>query len=197
MGIIVNVTLSADLYIALFHHPVLNKHGRVVTSSVTNMDLHDLARNAATYGVQGVFIVTPSAVQRGMVSYIKDYWQGGFGARYNPTRRQAVALLKPAADLAEVCLTIKTLSGSEPLLVATSAKKQAKSVSYAHVRQLLGQERALLLAFGTGYGFDAQFMQLADAVLEPIRGRGDYNHLPVRSAVAIVLDRLVGGREEI
>ncbi len=37
-------------------------------------------------------------------------------------------------------------------------------------------------------------MDNADFFLEPIKGPSDYNHLSVRSAVAIVLDRLLGER---
>jgi hypothetical protein len=35
-------------------------------------------------------------------------------------------------------------------------------------------------------------MEQADYILEPIYGPGEYNHLSVRSAVAIILDRLLG-----
>ena len=36
--------LMADLYVALLHHPVYDKNGAIVTTAVTNMDVHDLAR---------------------------------------------------------------------------------------------------------------------------------------------------------
>jgi len=181
--------MKTDLYIALFHHPVYNKEGKIVTTSVTNMDLHDLARNGRTFGVKRVFIVTPSEPQRGMVNYIRTYWNTGFGASYNPSRQEAIEYLEPKSDLKEVYLTIKDLSDSYPHLVATSAKRQEKSVSYDYVSQEL-QDKPVLLAFGTGYGLTADFMNEVDYVLDPISGTGDYNHLPVRSAVAITLDRL-------
>jgi hypothetical protein len=47
------------------------------------------------------------------------------------------------------------------------------------------------LIFGTGSGIAAEVVNTADYRLEPIRGQGDYNHLAVRSAVAIVLDRVM------
>jgi hypothetical protein len=34
----------------------------------------------------------------------------------------------------------------------------------------------------------------ADYILDPLVGSGNYNHLSVRSAVAIMLDRLLGKR---
>jgi hypothetical protein len=55
------------------------------------------------------------------------------------------------------------------------------------------ENRAFLLLFGTAWGLDPTVIDTADYTLEPIRGRTDYNHLSVRSAVAIVVDRLAAG----
>ncbi len=53
----------------------------------------------------------------------------------------------------------------------------------------------MLLIFGTGWGLAPAVVAEADALLEPIRSAvGDYNHLSVRSACAIALDRLCGAR---
>ena len=49
-----------------------------------------------------------------------------------------------------------------------------------------------LLLFGTGWGMTNEVMNKADLILEPIRGKAEYNHLSVRAAVAIILDRLFG-----
>lgn len=186
--------MSADLYIALIHHPVLNKEGRVVTTSVTNFDLHDLARNGRTFDVKGLFIVTPSKVQMGMVNYIKEYWHEGFGAQYNPDRCEAFEILQAVASIDETYLTIKNLSGSEPVLVSTTAKKLDKSVGYSFVRGLMKGKKPVLLAFGTGFGLTQEFLDRCDHILDPVQGSGSYNHLPVRSAVAIILDRLTGSQ---
>jgi hypothetical protein len=45
----------------------------------------------------------------------------------------------------------------------------------------------------TGYGLADTVLEQADALLEPIRGRDGYNHLSVRSAAAILFDRLLAG----
>jgi hypothetical protein len=37
-----------------------------------------------------------------------------------------------------------------------------------------------------------EFISKADYVLDPIAGTADYNHLSVRSAAAIIFDRLLG-----
>ncbi len=181
----------ADLYIALIHHPVTNKEGKVVTTSVTNFDLHDLARNGKTFGVKKVFIVTPNPLQLGMVKYIKDYWMLGKGGRYNPDRAEAFEVIEFTKDLDETYLTIEKLSDKKPLLVTTTAKMTEKSVGYSFVADKINEDRPILVAFGTGFGLTEEFLLKADYILEPIEGKGAYNHLPVRSAVAIILDRLI------
>lgn len=47
------------IYLALAHHPVANKSGETVTTSLTNLDIHDIARAAETYGVREYHIVHP------------------------------------------------------------------------------------------------------------------------------------------
>ena len=37
------------LYIVLLHYPVYNKEGKIVTTAIANMDIHDIARLAKTY----------------------------------------------------------------------------------------------------------------------------------------------------
>jgi hypothetical protein len=51
-----------------------------------------------------------------------------------------------------------------------------------------------LLLLGTGWGLAAEVLDRVDDVLEPIAGAGPYNHLSVRAAAAIMLDRLRNGR---
>jgi len=50
------------------------------------------------------------------------------------------------------------------------------------------------LVLGTAWGLSETFIGDADHVLDPIVGNSEYNHLSVRSAAAIILDRLM--REE-
>jgi hypothetical protein len=45
---------------------------------------------------------------------------------------------------------------------------------------------------GTGWGVTETILAQADHALEPIQGGTDYNHLSVRSAAAIILDRVLG-----
>src|SRR4029077_17483131 len=89
----------ADLYLALLHHPVYDKNGAVVTTAVTNMDVHDLARMARTFGLVGVFVTTPVETLRRLVERIMLHWDTGPGAAYNRTRKEALALVRLAPDL--------------------------------------------------------------------------------------------------
>lgn len=187
--------MPASVYIALVHHPVVNKEGTTVTTAVTNFDIHDLARTGTTYGVQKVFFITPVEAQQKMVRYIRNYWEEGYGATSNPSRKQAVQSLEIASDIEQTCLTIKEAEGIVPTLVATTAKKLDKSVSYSFFRERLKGPNPVLILFGTGYGMTAELLDRCDHVLEPILGVAGFNHLPVRSAVAIILDRLLGRYE--
>jgi len=53
-----------NLYVALVHYPVVNKNGETLTTSLTNLDIHDIARVCRSYGLGGYTIVTPLADQR-------------------------------------------------------------------------------------------------------------------------------------
>jgi hypothetical protein len=43
-----------------------------------------------------------------------------------------------------------------------------------------------------GWGLAPQALSLCTHVLEPVEGADGYNHLSVRSAAAVILDRLLG-----
>ena len=50
----------------------------------------------------------------------------------------------------------------------------------------------VFLIFGTAWGLHRDVLEMADYVLEPIYGRSRYRHLSVRTASAIIIDRLMG-----
>jgi hypothetical protein len=97
--------------------------------------------------------------------------------------REAINSLLPVAQI-----------GGDPHIVTTAARSGFPSVSFAHVRAEMhaAPERAVLLLFGTGYGLANEVIERATLHLAPVRPGGGYNHLAVRSAVAIILDRLIG-----
>lgn len=191
-----------DIYIALVHHPVLNREGAIVTTGVTNLDIHDLARAARTYGAAGYFLVTPIEQQRALVSRIAEHWRTGGGPGLHPQRAAALALVRVASTLDDARAAIAGPDGPPPLTVATTARTERATVGYGTLRRRLEQQEdgAALLVFGTGWGLTAEAMASCDLVLPPIEaiaGRAGYNHLSVRSAVAIILDRLLGARSEL
>jgi hypothetical protein len=51
---------KSRIYLALLHYPMYNKRGEIITTSITNLDLHDISRAARTYGAEGFFVVHPS-----------------------------------------------------------------------------------------------------------------------------------------
>ena len=61
------------LALALVHHPVLDRGGGTVTTAITNLDLHDMARSARTYGVGDLFIVHPIEAQRLLAERIRSF----------------------------------------------------------------------------------------------------------------------------
>ncbi len=183
-----------QVFVALIHYPVLNRNGQVIKTAITNFDIHDIARSAKTYGVSGLFIVTPDEQQQMLAQKIIGHWKEGFGAKYNPTRRDALDLVRVTSSLGEVVEDVKTQVGQEPALVLTDAKRFETSVEYDEIRDLTQKDRPVVILFGTGWGASLELIEQSDYILAPIEGVGSYNHLSVRSAAAIILDRLLGAR---
>jgi tRNA (guanine37-N1)-methyltransferase len=185
--------IKAPVYIALLHHPVYDKNGQVVTTAVTNMDIHDIARSGKTYGIRGFYVVTPVKALQKLARKIIDHWEQGYGSQYNVTRKEALALVHIKDTLDDVLIDIEQESGQKPLLVVTSARPGGNRTSFTNVRDMLIKlDQPFLLILGTGWGLTEAIFSRSDYVLEAIKGPTDYNHLSVRSAAAIILDRLLG-----
>ncbi len=187
--------LSQGVYVMLVHHPVLNKDGKTVTSAVTGLDLHDISRSCMTYGINKFIVVTPLKSQQEMVCKIVNHWEKA-SEGLNPMRSEALSLLK-AFDSIEDCLAwIEKKEKKKPLTVATTAKKRAGALPVFELKRiLLERDLPVCILFGTSWGLADEVFSGVDVVLSPILGgKGDYNHLSVRSAVAILLDRLFGWR---
>ena len=178
--------------VALIHYPVYNRNGAVIGSAVTNLDLHDIARAARTFGGDSYYIVTPFADQQQLTREILDHWLTGHGAERNPPRQEALSLIRICDDLAGLYAAATAKWGCRPTILATSALPGGSVVSYSQVRERIASGEPFLVLFGTGWGMTAEALAGADAQLPPLKGGGDYNHLSVRSAVSIVLYRLLG-----
>ncbi len=185
--------MMAQLFLALLHYPVLNRMGDIIASAITNLDLHDLARSCRTYGVPACYIVTPLRDQQALANRLAAHWIKGRGGEILPERREAMKLLRVVGSLSSAIEDIARKSGETPVLWATTAKNAGGALRHCVARDLLEREnRPFLLLFGTGWGLAPEIFDLADAVLEPIPGVNGYNHLPVRSAASILMDRLLG-----
>lgn len=177
------------VYIALVHYPVLNKAGERVTSSISNPDIHDIARAAETFGVKAYYMVHPDPRQKRLLQEIRDFW-GEPGLPYNPQRSLALARIRHSDTIADMTNEISNQEEKRPLIITTTARTLREQISFGCLKTLILNETPVLLIFGTGHGLCDEVHQAADHVLEPIYGCGAYNHLSVRSAVSVVLDRI-------
>lgn len=186
--------MSNRIFIGLVHFPVYNKNMEVVTTSVTNLDIHDIARCASTYDLEKYYIIHPHASQQKLINDIIGYWQEGYGAVYNPDRKEALDLVELKESIDEAKKAIADRYEGPLYTVTTDARTYPNTVRYKDFHNLLDKdgEANYLLLFGTGWGMTKETMLQADYVLEPVYGRGPYNHLSVRSAVSIILDRILG-----
>ena len=118
----------------------------------------------------------------------------GVGSTYNPKRREALELIKIRETLEAVIDDIRKNSDNEenPRTVVTSARDKSANLSFSVFCELLKNRVPYLLVLGTAWGLSESIITAADFVLEPVKGSTDYNHLPVRSAAAIILDRVLG-----
>ncbi|MFW5864305.1 MAG: RNA methyltransferase [bacterium] len=179
------------LSLALVHFPVYNKRGRVVATSLTNLDIHDIARAARTFDAKPYFIVHAVPEMQDFAQEVMAHWLEGEGGEYNVTRKEALSMIQLAPDLDTVDRTLTKLWGRPPKFCVTSARKFPFGVTYEEIRQKIDEDdEPICLLFGTGYGLVDEIMMEADYILEPVCGPTDWNHLSVRSAVSIILDRL-------
>ncbi|MFW6388662.1 MAG: tRNA (guanosine(37)-N1)-methyltransferase TrmD [Desulfohalobiaceae bacterium] len=183
--------LGRGLYLALVHYPVLNKEGQVTAVSLTNLDIHDIGRVCCTYALGDYFLVTPLKDQQELAGKLLDHWIHGSGGRRNPDRLQAMQRVRVTESVQQAKERIQSKTGQEPLLLGSSARSVGSGISYTEVKKVLKQ-RPVLLLLGTGHGLALEVLEACDALLPPIRFLEAYNHLSVRSAASIIVDRVLG-----
>ena len=186
--------MKSQLTIALVHHPVLDRQNDVVTTAITNMDLHDMSRSALTYGVTELHVVHPIAAQRELAERIRSHWVDGSGKNRIPDRATALETLRITDSLQAVYARYGGRAEVEVWTTAASARHGA-TTTYADARaRLEASDKVVVLLFGTGWGLAHAVIADADVRIEPIVGApgSSYNHLSVRAACAITLDRLRG-----
>jgi hypothetical protein len=183
----------AEIFLALLHHPVVDRNGRIITSAITSLDLHDLARSSRTYGVRSLYVVHPIPEQREFARSVIDHWRIGYGRTFDSRRIEALDLIEIVISLDDAVAAAERAVGRRPEIVHTSAR-EAQGMSFAAMRERMAVRDAapILILLGTGFGLAPAAREQADLALEAIRGVGDYNHLSVRAAASIILDRLRG-----
>jgi len=185
-------------YCALLHEGVLigseKKNG---TTSVTSLDIHDIARSARTYRLNGYFIVTPLKDQQKIVQRLLQFWKTD-GIDYNRERYEAVKFVQVSNHLEDVVSAIEEREGVRPIIIGTSARvvDGVECISFYDQSRVWSQNRPILFIFGTGQGLQDSVIKKADFLLKPVEGFSDFNHLSVRSASAIVFDRWLGINEK-
>ena len=182
------MTEPGRLAVALVHYPCVDRAGEVYATSLTNLDAHDIARSTRTYDVAAFYIVHPVEAQRALASAIATFWDGN--AR-NPDRGEALSRLVVVESIEEAIARERAAVGDALTILATSARPKGPVLATQDAATALGQGTPMLLLFGTGHGLADAALDMAEATLAPI-APGAYNHLSVRSAVAITLDRLRG-----
>jgi len=181
-----------NLYIALVHYPVYNNRFTIITTAFTNLDVHDIARSGATYGIKKFFLVQPNPEQQQLIERVLKHWSDGPGASFNESRTKALELVKVKDSLSDAVEEIEKAHGKKPKIIVTDARFGDDMIGYDELRELIfkQEDEPYLLLFGTGWGLAKEIMEEADYTLKPVSGYTDYNHLSVRSAAAIILDRL-------
>jgi tRNA (guanine37-N1)-methyltransferase len=180
-------------YAVLMHTQVMLPDNKVGTTSVTSMDIHDIARSGRTFGIKNYFIVTPLKDQQQVVQTLLDFWLEGGGVTYNQHRHEALKRVRMLSSFDEVLAAIEQLEGSKPIILAVESDRMVGNrITYNEQGVVWALKKPVLFLFGTGKGLSQDLVDRADFVLDPIDGLTDFNHLSVRSAVAIVFDRWLG-----
>ena len=141
------------------------------------------------------YVITPLKTQQELVERLIGHWLTGHGAEYNPTRKEALLKTVVNNSLDEAVKEITEDTGTKPRVIVTGAKQAPQSIGYEALKKELKQGKPHLLVFGTGWGLEKNLVKNADHSLLPIEGVNGFNHLPVRGAISIILDRLLGLRE--
>lgn len=172
----------------------MNKKDQPIGSALTTIDLHDIARACITFGVSGFFVVTPYEDQAKLATQVIDHWTKGIGGELNPFRKKALELIRVSKTFEDVLKEIEKEREEPVITIATSAKEISGSITTENLRQILDNQASHVLTFGTAWGLAKEFIDNCDFILDPILGKNEYNHLSVRSAASIYLDRIINNR---
>ena len=184
--------------VVLLHAPVTNRQGEAVTTAVTNMDIHDISRTCRTYEVNQYYLVNPIPEQREVVDAILEYWRTEKSRTWHPDRFEALSRTHFVENFSQVKTDLASRYPNLPVEVTMpDARPLPEQESYAAVKLRWESETPAIkiIVLGTGGGVAKEFYPEVNTYLAPLYGplgSEGYNHLSVRSAAAIILDRLFG-----
>ncbi len=166
---------SRPIYVVLMHYPIVNRQGKLVTTSVTNMDIHDIARSARTFGASGYFLVTPIEDQHQLVGRILGHWRQDSSREWHPDRFEALSRVQMARDFEEVKSLVRAeCGGRDPVVAMPDARPLPNAVSYADFRRELEDPAQagvpVCVVFGTGWGISETFFPEVHRILAPVYG---------------------------
>ena len=161
---------AINFSIALVHDPVVEKSGKQIVSSITTLDIHDMARIGRTYGAKSVYIVTPVQEQKLMVDRIKGHWLDDDSLPKSGAKRiEALSLIKVVPSVEQAVADAKERSGPGVKLLATSATGGGgEELSPADFLKAAGGADEWLILFGTAYGMAESLLKKADCRLAPV-----------------------------
>ena len=180
------------VYAGLVHYPAYNSRLEVVSTAFKSIDAHDISRDATTYGVKKFYLINPVEEQRRLAGRLVDHWVEGEGRNFNETKSRAFGIISIMSTVEETIERVEKIEGVKPKIVVTDARFSDDMTGYRALREKIFENtEPFLILFGTGWGLTLETIKAADYVLKPINGYSEFNHLSVRSAAAIVLDRLL------
>jgi tRNA (guanine37-N1)-methyltransferase len=167
---------------------VRDRLGAEIAATVDEFDYFDAARLCLTYDVRWLFVVTPVPAQRELAARLVRH---GAAADREESRGVFDRTLI-VEDLHDLAARAQHDAGSRPVYVATTARSWPDAVPWSELARRSTAGTPLVLLFGKAWGLTDTVVQAADVRAQPFRGPAAYNHLSVRSALAIALDRLRG-----
>ncbi len=184
-------TAMADLDLALVHYPVVNRNGERIAATCDEFDFFDISRLSLTYPLRRFYVVQPVAAQQAMLGRLMEHARGegrDLEGRGDFSKTETVETLD------QVLGSIEAKAGQAPWVVATSAHASGstKTITFRDLRSMRKETRPILVLIGKAWGLAPELLDRADLRLEPIATKTGFNHLSVRAATAIIIDRLLG-----
>ena len=172
---------------AIVHYPVLNRVGEVIAAQIDEFDFFDACRLSLAYPIRRMWVVNPTPSQRDLAQRLIRH---GTDPQRQVEGREVFDRTVWVPDL-ETAVSEASKLGPTPRLVVTSAKPGRDDETFGQMRASIATGSPHMVLFGKAWGLADDVFDRADVRLEPVSAGTGYDHLSVRSAMSIVLDRLL------